>query len=111
MRNGTKRTIAITATVAALAGAGVAFAAWTTNGSGTGSATAGSAQDLTITQTGSATGLFPTGSVNATFTVTNPNPYKVALTQATITDVATTKAGCNASSVTGANVDLNGITV
>ena len=54
MGNITKRSIAITAAVAALAGAGVAFAAWTTNGTGSGYGHRRSAKPLVITQTGTA---------------------------------------------------------
>lgn len=85
-----------------LAGA-VAFAAWTSNGTGTGTATARNAQNLTINVT-AATGLYPTGSVNVPFTVTNPNPYAVRLSQISLTNVTVDKAGCTATVVSGANL-------
>ena len=85
-----------------LAGA-VAFAAWTSNGTGTGTATARSAQALTITVT-PATGLFPTGTVNVPFTVTNPNPYNVTLSKITLKTITVDKPGCTATVVSGADL-------
>jgi hypothetical protein len=113
MRNITKRSIAITAAVAALAGAGVAFAAWTTNGSGSGSVTAASSKQLVITQSGTATGLYPTGSVPVSFTVKNDNPYAVALTGATggTFTVDAAHSGCNVASLSATPVSLTGTTV
>ena len=114
MRNITKRSIAITTAVAALAGAGVAFAAWTTNGSGSGSVTAASSKPLVITQTGpTVTGLFPTGSVNVPFSVKNDNPYAVALTGATggTFTVDAAHSGCNVASLSADPVTLTGTTV
>ena len=77
-----KRSAGIAAVVAGLLGAGVAFAAWTSNGTGTGTATATTATPLVISQTASASGLYPTGQVSAPFTVKNPNPYSVTLATA-----------------------------
>lgn len=113
MRNVTKRSIAITAAVAALAGAGVAFAAWTTNGSGSGSVTAGTAKQLVITQSGTATGLYPTGSVQVPFTVKNDNSYAVALSGATggTFTVDAAHSGCNVASLSADPLSLTGVTV
>ena len=58
----------------------VAFAAWTSNGTGAGAATAGTAKNLTIAVT-NVSGLYPTGTFNVPFTVTNPNSYAVQLTR------------------------------
>jgi hypothetical protein len=72
----TKKRIAIAAVAGAavLATGGTAFAYFTAGGSGTGSASVGSATNFTITQTGTSDGpLFPGGSENLTFTVTNPS--------------------------------------
>jgi hypothetical protein len=88
--------------VVLLAGA-VAFAAWTSSGTGSGTASALSAQSLTINVT-PATGLFPTGSVDVAFTVTNPNPYSVTLSQIELTDVTVDTPGCTASVVSGADL-------
>jgi len=88
--------------VVLLAGA-VAFAAWTSTGTGTGTATARNAQNLTI-NVSAVNGLYPTGSVNVPFTVTNPNPYAVKLSQVSLANVTVDKAGCTASVVSGANL-------
>lgn len=92
----------IIAIVALLAGA-VAFAAWTSTGTGSGTAAAGSAKALTINVT-AATGLFPTGSVNVPFTVTNPNSYAVTLSKVSLKTVTVDKVGCTASVVSGADL-------
>ncbi len=99
MKNFTRRsTIAGVATLA-LVGTGIAFAAWTSTGTGSGTADATNAVNLTV-NVGNASGLYPTGSKTATFTVTNPNPYAVKLTGA---DAATNfgvdagHSGCNLS--------------
>jgi hypothetical protein len=106
-----KRSIAITAAVAALAGAGVAFAAWTSQGTGTGTATAGSATDLTITQTGAVSGLYPTGQVDVPFTVTNTNPYSVTLATATAGNftVDAGHSGCAVSALSGVDMVLSDV--
>jgi len=100
-----KKTAVVGGTLAALMGAGIAFAAWTTTGTGSGSATAGSAGSLTVTGGSAVTGLFPTGSKDVTVTVTNNSPYKVAMD--TITAGTTTVTGntgtCTASVVSTVN--------
>jgi hypothetical protein len=106
MRTSLKRSIVIGGTVAGLMGAGVAFAAWTSTGTGTATATADSAKSLQVTSS-PVTGLFPTGSIAVPVTVTNPNPYKVALSSLQVVGIATDRTGCSAGSVTGA--DLTGL--
>ena len=106
MRKNLKRSMIVGGLVAGLMGAGVALAAWTSTGSGTATATAGSAKSLQVAST-PATGLFPTGSVTVPVTVTNPNPYKVALSAVEFTGITTDKTGCSASTVTG--TDLTGL--
>ena len=111
MKNFTRRsTIAGVATLA-LVGTGIAFAAWTSTGTGSGTADATNAVNLTV-NVGNATGLYPTGSKTATFTVTNPNPYAVKLTGA---DAATNfgvdagHSGCNVSSLSSAAQSLTDV--
>ena len=68
--NKRKRVFAALGVVGALALAAVAFAYWTTSGSGYGSATAGS--DAGVTVAGDpANGIYPGGSVAVTTTITN----------------------------------------
>ncbi|MDP9336938.1 MAG: hypothetical protein M3Q30_26995 [Actinomycetota bacterium] len=62
--------------------ASIAFAAWTTSGSGSGYVAAGSGQNLsTLSVAASTTSLlYPTGSADVTVKINNPNPYKVLVT-------------------------------
>jgi hypothetical protein len=105
MRNSKRAAVVGVGLVGAL-GASVALAAWTTQGTGSGSATAGTDQALTVTVS-PATGLFPTGTTNVPFTVTNPNGYAVTLSQATLQNVTVDKTGCVASVVSGSPVTLS----
>jgi hypothetical protein len=81
----------------------VAFAAWTSNGTGTGTATATTSKNLTVNVT-NISGLYPTGTFNVPFTVTNPNPYAVTLSKVQLQSVSTTAVGCTASVVSGADL-------
>lgn len=109
MRN-IKRGTLIGGTTLALIGGGIAFAAWTSTGTGSGDATAGTAGDLTVS-VGSASGLYPTGSVTVPFTVTNDNDYEVTLSGAEPSNF-TVDAGhstCNVASVDGVDVVLSDV--
>lgn len=80
-----KSFVAGAAAVTALAiGGGVAFATWSATGSGTGSALADTAQAVTVNAvalSSSAASLYPGGPAgNVYFTVTNPNPYPIKIT-------------------------------
>ncbi len=74
--------IAVGAAVAvSAAGGGVAWAAWSANGSGSGRAGSLTAQSVTVTAVTGAADLYP-GFTNGDlyFTLTNPNPYSVTFT-------------------------------
>ena len=62
--------------------ASIAFAAWTTSGSGSGYVAAGSEQHLTTLSVAASTTsvLYPTGSADVTVRINNPNTYKVLVT-------------------------------
>lgn len=82
--------------------AGVAVAVWSASGSGTGSALAYTAQSVTVNAvalTSSASSLFPGGPAgNVYFTVTNPNPYAIKITNvAWGTPVSTNPSACPSS--------------
>src|SRR3954466_11809097 len=91
MNRTNKRVVALGTATLTVMGAGIAFAAWTTNGTGTGTAAAGSAAPLSISST-ALTGLFPTQGTTASVTVSNSNPYKVALTNLRLTSVTVSAA-------------------
>jgi len=107
MRKNIKRSAVVGGTVATLFGVGIGFAAWTNYGEGTGAVTADHAEDLTVTVS-PVTGLFPTGSEDVSFTVTNPNPYDVELTKAELIDVTVdgVPGACTAAVVDGPDVVL-----
>ena len=91
-----KGVAALLAVVAALAAVG-AYAYWTTSGSGTGGATAGTTTGLTVMQDNVVTGLYPGGSavgLNGHFVSTNVGNVTVNSVTATVTGV------------TGAGTDL-----
>lgn len=94
---------------AVLVGGGVALAAWSASGSGTGSALAYSAQTVTINAVAlnnSQASLFPGGPAGSVFfTVTNPNPYPLKITSITWgTPVSNNTTACPSSVI---SVDSN----
>ena len=108
----TQKTAVVGGSVVALMAAVVAFAAWTSTGSGEGSATADyTSSDLVVT-VGGVSGLYPTGEFDVPFTVTNNNDYDVTLASVTLdsvtVDAAHGTAGCAASSVVSAATGPSG---
>ena len=78
-----KPVVIVTLLVTSLAISGIAFAYWTTTGSGTGSATTGTAASVVVKQTGTPTGLYPGGSSALSGTFDNPNSGAVFVTAVT----------------------------
>jgi hypothetical protein len=82
-----RRTITAGMTVLVLGVVGLVYAQWTTNGSGSGYAKAGSAQDLTTVNvsanvtTDPARQLYPGTNGDVLIQIHNPNPYSVTVTQ------------------------------
>jgi hypothetical protein len=94
-RKNTRKRVAAVATGAALTFivGGVAFAYWTTSGSGTGSAATGNTNPITISST-AVTGLYPGGApVAVAGSFTNPNPGPVFVDQVTVKVSPTWTAG------------------
>ena len=93
----TKKAVTIGLAVGlSLGAAGAAFAYFTSSGAGTGSASTGSTTAMTITQTGSVTGLLPGGpSATINYTVHNPGAgaEHVGSVTATLTSVTTGAVG------------------
>lgn len=105
-RRGRKVVGLVVATTAALA-ATAAFAAWTVGGTGSGTATATSAQNLTTSVATTTAALYPgiTGS-DLYLTVNNPNPFPVAITSVNANGAATADGGhpgCVTTGVTFSN--------
>jgi P pilus assembly chaperone PapD len=77
-----KRVAVLSLFVVVLFAGTIAFAAWTTNGTGSGYVAAGSEQDLTtLSVAASATSLlYPNGSADVKVRINNPSPYKVLVT-------------------------------
>jgi hypothetical protein len=93
----------VLAAVAALVVTGILLAAWSTSGSGTGYAKAGTASALTLNDASASTtaDLYPGASGTVKLSVTNPNSFPVRITavskQAAGTITSDKGAACNAS--------------
>lgn len=73
--------VTVSAVLAVLMGAGVAYAAWTATGTGTAGAKATTFQPLTVSAGTTTAQLYPGGSGDAVVSITNPNPFAVKITQ------------------------------
>jgi hypothetical protein len=108
----TKTKIAsVLAVIAVVAlGGTAAMAYWTTTGSGTGSAAAGTTQTLTVRQTSSVAGLYPGGpSVDLSGNFYNPNVGPAHVTTVTAGAITVTKAvGAPAGSCDGTDFQITG---
>src|SRR5881409_3544340 len=94
------RLIAISVLVIAGSIIGVAIAAWTTGGSGSGQAAAGSAASMTISAGTPSSSLYPTTSADVAATISNPNPYKVNVSSVSLGAISVDAghSGCNTAS-------------
>jgi hypothetical protein len=100
--NRKKKVAAALAVVGVTVGGGLAWAAWTANGSGSGTARATTAQNITVNAATGAADLYPgfTGG-DVFFTLTNPNPYDVTFTSMTAGAITSSApAACPATNVT-----------
>lgn len=94
----TKKISIVGGTVGVLMAGGIAFAAWTSTGEGSGDVTAGHQEDLVVTG-GTASGLFPTDTKHFKVTVSNvDNPYKVEIDKIELNGTITV---ANASNIAG----------
>jgi hypothetical protein len=93
------------ALVAVIAVSGVAYAWWSSSGNGTGSAGVGTSQALTVSQSGSVTGLVPNGvDHDVTVHVVNPATFSQSLNAVAISvHAATLPSGCEAAWFTVTN--------
>jgi hypothetical protein len=95
-----KATVVLLAVLAGLLATGVAYAFWTTTGSGSGSAHATTAAGLTTSPATTTAQLYPGATADAKVTINNTNPFAV-----TVTDIVggtiTASGGIGTCSVTG----------
>jgi hypothetical protein len=82
-----KRLGVIAAGLSLLLVAGVAFAAWTADGSGKGTATAISAKTVTVNADTGTADLYPGSKGGVYFTLTNDNPYAITFDKLTAASV------------------------
>jgi len=103
-----KRLLTGVALVGVLAVTGIAVAYFTSTGSGTGTATVGSSQALTLHGTTAGT-LYPAGSSTVSFTVDNPSSGSEYLSTIHLASVTTdsTHSTCGVSAFTMPDVTVN----
>ncbi len=97
----------VAAAVGLLVAGSVAYAAWTVNGGGTGTASATSAVALTLSAGTPSTSLYPGGSADVDTTAANSNPFAVAVSSVDLDTTQGTNgfsvdaghSGCNLSSL------------
>jgi hypothetical protein len=107
---------AVSVAVGTLIAGSVAYAAWTVNGSGTGTASATSAVDLTLSGGSPSGSLFPNGSADVDTSVSNSNPFTVHISTVSIDTTQGTNgfsvdsghSGCNLSSLSFTPATNNG---
>jgi hypothetical protein len=105
-----KKVVALAGVTTVAVGGVVAYAAWSASGTGSATVSATSAVSLGVADGTSTTLLFPTGSGDLKATVSNTNPYKVAVTGVTQNGSITVDSGhstCTVSSVTFSAPDLS----
>ena len=97
MRNPSRkhRVIGGAVTLLVLGIVGLVYAAWTTNGTGSGYAKAGSSQALTTVDVSASTtaSLYPGVDGNVLIKINNPNPYPVRVTDVTGNGAISADAG------------------
>ena len=99
--------VMIVGLVTVLVASAVAYAAWTSNGSGSGTATAGTASGLTLSAGTPGSLLVPNGSADVATVVANPNAYNVQVSSIALDTSQGTNgfsvdaghSGCNLSSL------------
>ncbi|SES25527.1 hypothetical protein [Lentzea albida] len=106
-----KRTAVIAAVAALAVGGGVAYAAWTSTGSGSGSVGSTTSVNSTISPVNGAGGLYPGATVDFQVTISNPNDYPVAVSSISAGVSAITEGGCAAGTVTSPAVSNAGTIV
>lgn len=103
MKNLSRRGLAAIIVLLVGLGVTVAFAAWTTNGTGSATAKAQSAQALTTVDVSASTPatLYPGATGDVLLRINNPNPYPVRVTGVTGSGAITSDAGASCTASTG----------
>lgn len=79
---------------------GIAFAAWTSSGTGSATAQATTAVDSVIAAGASAANLYPGATNSVTVSITNPNPYPVVVNSISAGSSPVVNVLCTAGTVT-----------
>lgn len=108
-----KRRMAMGVVLIGFLGSGIAYAYWTTQGTGSGNATTGNLQTVTIDTvsfpTATAARLYPGGPTTpVTITVTNPNSFPVTVSSLTHGAITSENSGCSGSNAE-VTIDLTGL--
>ncbi|MDX3655693.1 hypothetical protein PV646_00115 [Streptomyces sp. ID05-26A] len=98
-----KRTALIAAVAIVALGGGIAYAAWSSNGSGSGTIGSTTSVNSTISPVNGAGGLYPGNTVSFSVTINNPNGYPVKVTSISAGASAEIE-GCAEGSVTSVAV-------
>lgn len=104
-----KRTVVVLALLIGGSAIGVAIAAWTTGGSGSGQASAGTAVSMTLSAGTPSSSLYPMASADVAAVVSNPNPYSVHVSSIALGAVTVDAghSGCNTASVSVTSPQTN----
>jgi hypothetical protein len=106
--------IAASMTLVVMVAVGFVYAAWTTNGSGSGYAKAGTSQALTTVDVSATTAasLYPGVTGDVKIQISNPNPYAVRVTAVAGSGTITADAGHSGCTTTGVSfTDQTGLTI
>jgi hypothetical protein len=100
-RSTARRALVVLSALLALSVVGVAFASWLATGSGSATARATTAQELTTSTATTAATLYPGATGDAVIRVSNPNPYPVRVTTITGNGAITSDKGAACNAATG----------
>jgi hypothetical protein len=106
-----KRTAVIAAVAIVAVGGGIAYAAWSSTGSGSGSVGSTAELTSTISPVDGAGGLYPGRTVSFQVTINNPNAYPVKVTSISAGSSLQTSGGCVAGTVTSPAVTDQNATI
>jgi P pilus assembly chaperone PapD len=106
MRTTVKRAVVIGTALAVTTGAGVAYAAWVANGTGSAAVTATTAQSLSATTVSPSVALYPGATADAVIQITNPNSFPVHVATITANGAITGSGGTGTCTTTGVTLTL-----